>query len=79
MATAKVEKPVPVDLPSTSEGPVDMDVENSFEEDEDLYTKLKTLQRQLEFFDIQVAEVSTSHCSLFVILHSGVEVAVHAF
>ena len=31
-----------------------MDLEVQQEEDEDLYTKLKTLQRQLEFYEIQV-------------------------
>mmetsp|Transcript_22296 Transcript_22296/g.26821 ORF Transcript_22296/g.26821 Transcript_22296/m.26821 type:complete len:405 (-) Transcript_22296:389-1603(-) len=33
--------------------PVAMDVESSSDDTEDLYTKLKTLQRQLEFVDIQ--------------------------
>lgn len=30
-----------------------MEVEVPGEEDDDLYTRLKTLQRQLEFFEIQ--------------------------
>lgn len=56
MATT-VAKGQPVEL--TSHIPVLMDVEldpsaQSSEPDEDLYTRLKTLQRQLEFYEIQV-------------------------
>ena len=51
MAT-KVERPKPVPDVKDSE-PADMEVEVPGEEDDDLYTRLKTLQRQLEFFEIQ--------------------------
>jgi hypothetical protein len=52
MAT-KVERPEPVPEPKELEQPTDMEVEAAGEEDDDLYTRLKTLQRQLEFFEIQ--------------------------
>ena len=56
MATT-VAKGQPVEL--TSHAPTLMDVEmdtsaQSAEAEEDLYTRLKTLQRQLEFYEIQV-------------------------
>lgn len=57
----EVEKPVSADLLGKGkalaalEEPVDMEVEVGVEEDdEDLYTRLKNLQRQLEFYEIQV-------------------------
>ncbi len=57
----EVEKPVPADLLVKGKDkvmldePVDMDLETGVEEeDNDLYTRLKTLQRQLEFYEIQV-------------------------
>ena len=53
MAQVMVDKPVKVPPPPPEE-PVDMELETPQEEDEDLYTKLKTLQRQLEFYEIQV-------------------------
>ena len=59
MATT-VAKGQPVEL--TSHTPVLMDVEmdpsaQSSEPDEDLYIRLKTLQRQLEFYEIQVGQI----------------------
>jgi hypothetical protein len=39
---------------------MEIDVGTSYEEEEDLYTRLKVLQRQLEFFDIQVCRFSCS-------------------
>ena len=59
MATT-VAKGQPVEL--TSHTPILMDVEmdpsaQSLEPDEDLYTRLKTLQRQLEFYEIQVGHI----------------------
>lgn len=53
MATAKVEKPFAVGLSAGLDEAMEIEVEATFEEDEDLYTNLKTLQRQLEFYDIQ--------------------------
>ena len=57
MATT-VAKGQPVEL--TSHTPMmDVDMEASTqaaEPEEDLYTRLKTLQRQLEFYEIQVAD-----------------------
>lgn len=58
MATT-VAKGQPVEL--TSHTPTLMDVEmdasaQSAEPEEDLYTRLKTLQRQLEFYEIQVLD-----------------------
>ena len=57
----EVEKPVPADLLVKGkekvllDDPMDMDLETGVEEeDDDLYTRLKTLQRQLEFYEIQV-------------------------
>lgn len=57
----EVEKPVPADLlvkgkdKVIMDEPMDMDLETGpEEEDNDLYTRLKTLQRQLEFYEIQV-------------------------
>lgn len=57
----EVEKPVPADLLVKGKDkvlldePMDMDLETGVEEeDDDLYTRLKTLQRQLEFYEIQV-------------------------
>lgn len=55
---ATVAKGQPVEL--TSHTPTLMDVEmdpsvQSAEPEEDLYTRLKTLQRQLEFYEIQVS------------------------
>ena len=40
--------------------PEDMEVEAPGEAEEDLYTRLKTLQRQLEFFEIQASSFSPS-------------------
>ena len=64
----EVEKPVPADLlvkgkdKVLADEPMDMDLEVApEEEDSDLYTRLKTLQRQLEFYEIQV------HTSLAVL------------
>lgn len=64
----EVEKPVPADLlvkgkdKVLADEPMDMDLEvGAEEEDSDLYTRLKTLQRQLEFYEIQVY---TSHAML---------------
>ena len=53
MAQVMVDKPVKIPPPPPEE-PVDMELEAPQEEEEDLYTKLKTLQRQLEFYEIQV-------------------------
>ena len=57
----EVEKPVPADLlvkgkdKVLQDEPMELDLETGVEEeDEDLYTRLKTLQRQLEFYEIQV-------------------------
>ena len=52
MAT-KVERPEPVPEMKEPEQPADMEIEVAGEDDDDLYTRLKTLQRQLEFFEIQ--------------------------
>ena len=53
MAT-KVERPEPVPEIKELEQPADMEIEVTGEDvDDDLYTRLKTLQRQLEFFEIQ--------------------------
>ena len=63
-----VEKPMDTGkavLPAPEE-PVDMELEAPAEEDEDLYTKLKTLQRQLEFYEIQVLQ--HIYCCLLHIL-----------
>ena len=63
----EVEKPVPADLlvkgkdKVLQDEPMDMDLETGVEEeDEDLYTRLKTLQRQLEFYEIQVCTSSNA-------------------
>ena len=55
-----VAKGPPVEL--TSHTPTLMDVEmegssSATEPEEDLYTRLKTLQRQLEFYEIQVSSI----------------------
>ena len=57
----EVQKPVPADLlvkgkdKVVVDEPMDVDLETGVEEeDDDLYTRLKTLQRQLEFYEIQV-------------------------
>ncbi len=60
MATS-VAKGQPVEL--TTHTPTLMDVEmdasaQSSEPEEDLYTRLKTLQRQLEFYEIQVRDTT---------------------
>ena len=62
---AKVEGPVTVGVNKLKSHPVDMDVEMEkplAEElpDEDLYTTLKHLQRQLEFYEIQVSWCSSN-------------------
>ena len=64
----EVEKPVSADLlvkgkdKVLADEPVEMDLETGAEEeDSDLYTRLKTLQRQLEFYEIQV---HTSHATI---------------
>ena len=49
MAAAAVMKPKAVDLHDEK---MDVDIEDG---EEDLYTQLKTLQRQLEFIEIQVS------------------------
>ena len=64
MATT-VAKGQPVEL--TSHTPTLMDVEmepsaQSAEPEEDLYTRLKTLQRQLEFYEIQVSDCKPMIC-----------------
>ena len=57
---AKVEGPVPMEVKSKLQSypvEVDMDIEKTQAEDGgdgDLYTTLKNLQRQLEFYEIQV-------------------------
>ncbi|KAA6427389.1 MAG: 26S protease regulatory subunit 6B protein [Trebouxia sp. A1-2] len=66
MATT-VAKGQPVEL--TSHTPILMDVEmdpsaQSSEPDEDLYTRLKTLQRQLEFYEIQEEYIREEQRSL---------------
>jgi hypothetical protein len=57
----EVQKPVPADLlvkgkdKVVVDEPMDADLGTGVEEeDDDLYTRLKTLQRQLEFYEIQV-------------------------
>ena len=57
----EVQKPVSADLlvkgkdKVVVDEPMDVDLETGVEEeDDDLYTRLKTLQRQLEFYEIQV-------------------------
>lgn len=64
MATT-VAKGRPVEL--TSHVPTLMDVDmdssgNSADPEEDLYTRLKTLQRQLEFYEIQVPDRKLMIC-----------------
>ncbi len=63
----EVQKPVPADLlvkgkdKVVVDEPMDVDFETGVEEeDDDLYTRLKTLQRQLEFYEIQVRTSSAS-------------------
>jgi hypothetical protein len=63
----EVEKPVSADLLSKGKAqvaidePMDMELEIGVEEEEeDLYTRLKNLQRQLEFYEIQVATSEVS-------------------
>ena len=60
MAT-KVKRPEPVPEPDMKEPeqPADMEIEVAGEDNDDLYTRLKTLQRQLEFFEIQARTSST--------------------
>ena len=65
----EVEKPVPADLLVKGKDkvlidePMDMDLETGAEEeDTDLYTRLKTLQRQLEFYEIQVCTPCAACC-----------------
>jgi hypothetical protein len=67
MAAAAVMKPKAVDL---HDDKMDVDIEDS---EEDLYTKLKTLQRQLEFIEIQVRLADLSHGSWIY----PVELCVH--
>jgi hypothetical protein len=52
MSAVAVQKAQAVPSPAQPEA---MDTGSGFEGQEDLYTKLKTLQRQLEFLDIQVS------------------------
>ncbi len=66
----EVEKPVPADLLMKGKDkvvldePMDMDLETGAEEeDNDLYTRLKTLQRQLEFYEIQVCTSCDACCT----------------
>ena len=64
MATT-VAKGAPVEL--TSHTPILMDIETessslAAELEEDLYTRLKTLQRQLEFYEIQVCVLTKLIC-----------------
>lgn len=59
MATT-VAKGRPVELTSHTPTLMDVDMDpsaQSADPEEDLYTRLKTLQRQLEFYEIQVPEV----------------------
>ena len=56
MATT-VAKGQPVELTSRNSTLMDVEMDpaaQSAEPEEDLYTRLKTLQRQLEFYEIQV-------------------------
>lgn len=62
----EVEKPVPANLLMKGKDklvvdePMDIELETGVEEeDDDLYTRLKTLQRQLEFYEIQVCALSS--------------------
>ena len=55
MSAVAVQKAQAVPSPAQPEA---MDTGSGFEGQEDLYTKLKTLQRQLEFLDIQVGEIA---------------------
>lgn len=67
----EVEKPVAAGLLSPTkaqvalDAPVDMELETSTKEEEDLYTRLKTLQRQLEFYEIQVSLLGSSRTDFF--------------
>ena len=56
MPEVLVDKPMDTGkgVPPAPEEPLDMELEAPVEKEEDLYTKLKTLQRQLEFYEIQV-------------------------
>ena len=63
----EVEKPVPAGLlvkgkdKAILDEPLDMELDTGVEEeDDDLYTRLKTLQRQLEFYEIQVCVLAMS-------------------
>ncbi len=62
----EVEKPVAAEMLSPGKArvaldePIDMEMELGAENgEEDLYTRLKTLQRQLEFYEIQVSLLSS--------------------
>lgn len=57
----EVEKPVAAEMLTPGKAqvaldePIDMEMDTGADDgDEDLYTRLKTLQRQLEFYEIQV-------------------------
>ena len=59
-----VAKGRPVELTSHSSTLMEMEMDpsaQSSEPDEDLYTRLKTLQRQLEFYEIQVFDRNVCH------------------
>ena len=66
MASASVAKPIDP-LPHASIDDMQVDsTQTEGEPDEDLYTQLKTLQRQLEFYEIQVRLC----CCAFARLHA---------
>lgn len=55
----------PVELTSHTPTLMDVDMDpsaQSSDPEEDLYTRLKTLQRQLEFYEIQVPELKAMIC-----------------
>lgn len=65
-----VAKGQPIELTSQPVGLADMEVDapsTSAEPEGDLYTRLKTLQRQLEFYEIQVSPAGTLICTRLVL------------
>lgn len=67
MAAAKVAQPVSMDVDTgddsrDKQAVPDGERKIGQDSDKDLYTRLKTLQRQLEFFEIQVTECTLLHC-----------------
>jgi hypothetical protein len=67
MAAAKVEQPISTDVDMVTDAsekdanPLG-DRPGDDDSDQDLYTRLKTLQRQLEFYEIQVHPFKSSCC-----------------